>query len=155
MKSFTLFCVRAVQVWYKECFCLGDRNVCPIEKSFAQQEKKLEASLVIRHDWNFKWDWLLWSDETKNVVFLAANTQDGFGEHRDKKYPMCTMTYTSVFSYVVGLCFCWRSWTSCLDTRHHWFYQIPTDKQINKWLTLLEILSWAMFGSSNCTIIIS
>ncbi len=23
------------------------------------------AYSVIRHDWNFKWDWLLWSDETK------------------------------------------------------------------------------------------
>ncbi len=29
--------------------------------------------------------------------FLAANTQDGFGEHRDKKYPMCTIKYTAVF----------------------------------------------------------
>ncbi len=29
--------------------------------------------------------------------FLAANTQDGFGEHRDKNYPMCTMKYTAVF----------------------------------------------------------
>ncbi len=28
------------------------------------------------------------------MSFLAANTQDGFGEHRDKKYPMCTMKYT-------------------------------------------------------------
>ncbi len=28
---------------------------------------------------------------------LAANTQDGFGEHRDKKYPMSTMKYTAVF----------------------------------------------------------
>ncbi len=28
--------------------------------------------------------------------FLAANTQDGFGEHRDKKYPMCTMKYAAV-----------------------------------------------------------
>ncbi len=28
---------------------------------------------------------------------LAANTQDGFGEHRDKKYPMCTMKYAAVF----------------------------------------------------------
>ncbi len=28
---------------------------------------------------------------------LAANTQDGFGENRDKKYPMCTMNYTAVF----------------------------------------------------------
>ncbi len=31
------------------------------------------------------------------MSFLAANTQDGFGEHRDKKYPMCTMKYTAVF----------------------------------------------------------
>ncbi len=28
---------------------------------------------------------------------LAANTQDGFGEDRDKKYSTCTMKYTSVF----------------------------------------------------------
>ncbi len=71
----------------------------------------------------------------KKNSFLAANTQDGFGEHRDKKYPM----YCCIFD-VVGLYFCWRSWTSCLDTWHHGFYQIPTDKKINKWLTLLEIL---------------
>ncbi len=31
------------------------------------------------------------------MSFLAANTQDGFGEHRDKKYPMCKMKYTAVF----------------------------------------------------------
>ncbi len=31
------------------------------------------------------------------MSFVAANTQDGFGEHRDKKYPMCTMKYTAVF----------------------------------------------------------
>ncbi len=33
----------------------------------------------------------------KKMSFLAANTQDGFGAHRDKKYPMCTMKYTAVF----------------------------------------------------------
>ncbi len=33
----------------------------------------------------------------KKNCFLAANTQDGFGVHRDKKYPMCTMKYTAVF----------------------------------------------------------
>ncbi len=33
----------------------------------------------------------------KKIIFLAANTQDGFGEHRDKKYPMCTMKSTAVF----------------------------------------------------------
>ncbi len=31
------------------------------------------------------------------MSFLAANTQAGFGAHRDKKYPMCTMKYTAVF----------------------------------------------------------
>ncbi len=33
----------------------------------------------------------------KKKSVLAANAQDGFGEHRDKKYPMCTMKYTAVF----------------------------------------------------------
>ncbi len=84
----------------------------------------------------------------KKKCFLAANTQDEFVEHMDKKYPMCTVKYTAVFLY-----FCWRSWTSCLDTWHHGFCQIPTDKKkkISDWL--LEILLWAMFGSSNRTII--
>ena len=31
------------------------------------------------------------------MSFLAANTQDGFGEHREIKYPMCTIKYTAVF----------------------------------------------------------
>ncbi len=44
---------------------------------------------VIRHDCNFKWDWLLWSDITKQNCFLTANTQDGFGAHRDKKSTSC------------------------------------------------------------------
>jgi len=35
--------------------------------------------------------------------------------------------YCCIFD-VVGLYFCWRSWTSCLDTWHHALYQIPTDK---------------------------
>ncbi len=31
------------------------------------------------------------------MSILAANIQDGFGEHRDKKYPMCSMKYTTLF----------------------------------------------------------
>ncbi len=31
------------------------------------------------------------------MSFLAANTQDGFGEPRDKKYPMYTIKFTAVF----------------------------------------------------------
>ncbi len=37
----------------------------------------------------------------KKNSFLAANTQNGFGEHRDKKYPMCTMKYTAVFGVIL------------------------------------------------------
>ncbi len=37
--------------------------------------------------------------------------------------------------------FCWRSWTSCLDTWHHWFYQIPTDKKsISDWLCYRNLI---------------
>ncbi len=63
------------------------------------------------------------------VSFLAANTQDEFGEHKDKKYPMCTNEIYYFIFNIVGLYFCWRSWTSCLDAWHHGFYQIPTDKK--------------------------
>ncbi len=74
----------------------------------------------------------------------------GFGGHGDKNSPMCTMKYTAVFFYVVGLC--WRSCTSCLDTWHHGFYQIPTDKK-KKWLSLLEILEDPNMANYNHTII--
>ncbi len=39
--------------------------------------------------------------------------------------------YCCIFD-VVGIYFCWRSWTSCLDTWNHRFYQIPTDKKIQQ-----------------------
>ncbi len=31
--------------------------------------KQTPGYSVVRHDWNFKWDWLLWSDETKKLAF--------------------------------------------------------------------------------------
>ncbi len=53
---------------------------------------------------------------------------------------------------VVGLYFCWRSWTWF---RHMalWILSNTNRYIINKWLTLWKILLWAMFGSSNHTII--
>ncbi len=36
------------------------------------------------------------------MSFLAANTQDEFGEHRNKKLPMCTIKYTAVFLMLGG-----------------------------------------------------
>ncbi len=87
------------------------------------------------------------SQMKQNKKLLAANTEDGFGEQRDTKLKVIKSTpcvqwniaYCCIFD-VVGLYFCCRSWTSCLDTWHYGFYQIPTDKKINKRLTLLEIL---------------
>ncbi len=78
---------------------------------------ELQIGLASMVRWNLK------------MSFLAANTQDGFGEHRDKKYP-CVQWNILLYFDVVCLYFCWRSWTSCLDTWHHGFYQIPTDKKI-------------------------
>ncbi len=59
----------AVQVWYKECFCSGGRNVRPIEKSFALCIT-LEGTLPVNSKIKlFPWylcienvfDWHLWS----------------------------------------------------------------------------------------------
>ncbi len=87
------------------------------------------------------------------MSFLAANTQDGFGvETGIKKYPMCKMKYTAVFFMLWAYISCWRSWTSCLDTRHHGFYQIPTDKKSISDDPVRNLIM-AMFGSSNRTII--
>ncbi len=40
--------------------CLGGFQ----EKFSSLIQKQSPAYSVVRHDWNFKWDWLLWSDET-------------------------------------------------------------------------------------------
>ncbi len=63
------------------------------ENAFIQTQSS--AYSVVRHDWNFKWDWLLWSDVKKKLLFSKHSRW--FVEHRDKKYPMCTMKYTAVF----------------------------------------------------------
>ncbi len=57
----------------------------------------------------------------------------------------CVQWNTLLYLNFVGLYFFWRSWTSCLDTWHHGFYQIPTDKKINEWLTLLWHFSTAWY----------
>ncbi len=45
--------------------CLGGFQ----EKFSSLIQKQSPAYSVVRHDWNFKWDWLLWSDETKKRAF--------------------------------------------------------------------------------------
>ncbi len=83
-------------------------------KFSCQTQLELQMGLASMVRWN------------KKMSFLAANTKDGFGEHRDKKVPhVYNDIYCCIFD-VVGLflLFCWRSWTSCLDTWHHGFYRL-------------------------------
>ncbi len=52
----------------------------------------------------------------KKMSFLAANTQDGFGEHGDKKYPMCTMSKNQASAMAIPVlwpepCRKWVRWT--------------------------------------------
>ncbi len=67
------------------------------EKFSSLIQKQSPAYSVIRHDWNFKWDWLLWSDVNKNLAFYQQTLKMGLVNTGIKKYPMCTMKYTAVF----------------------------------------------------------
>ncbi len=57
--------------------------------------KTTPANSVVRHDWNFKWHWLLWLDETEKNSFLAATHQMSLVQTGIKKYPMSTVKYTA------------------------------------------------------------
>ncbi len=43
----------------------GFKKKKKIKKRKFSHPKQTAAYSVVRHDWNFKRDWLLWSDETK------------------------------------------------------------------------------------------
>ncbi len=55
----------------------------------------------------------------QKICLLAANTQDGFGAHRSKKYPVYNEIYC-IFN-VVGPYFCQRSWAFYSDSWHRGF----------------------------------
>ncbi len=76
-----------------------------------QTRMELQTGLASMVRWN------------KEISFLAANTQYGFGAHGQKVPHVYNEIHDCIVD-VVGLYFCWRSWTSCLDTWHHGFYQI-------------------------------
>ncbi len=53
----------------------------------------------------------------------------------------CVQWNILLYFWCCGPIFLWRSWTSCLDTWHHGFYQIPTDKKsISDWLVINLIM---------------
>ncbi len=76
---------------------------------------------------------------TQKNSFFSANTQDRFGEHMDKKYPMCTMKYTAIilmlWTYISagGLDMLFRHIAS-------WILSNTTDKKINKLLTVRNLI---------------
>ncbi len=72
----------------------------------------------------------LWSDETKKLAFYQQTLKMGLVNTGIKKIPYVYNAIYCCILYVVGLYFCWRSWTSCLDTWHHGFYQTPTDTNL-------------------------
>ncbi len=45
------------------------------EKLSSLIQKQTPANSVVRHDWNFKWLWLLWSDETEKRAFWQQTHQ--------------------------------------------------------------------------------
>ncbi len=126
--------------------CLGGFQ----EKLSSLIQKQTPANSVIRHDWNFKWHWLLWSDETEKRSFLA-NPPDEFSTNTDKKkYPMSTVKYTAV-SLMLWARFSARGPEHLVQT--HGIMDSIKYQQIKIWLPLLEILYWAVFGSSTRTTI--
>ncbi len=65
---------------------------------------KLMTNSVVRHDWNFKWHWLLWSDETEKRAFWQQTHQMSLVQTGIKKYPMSTVKYTAG-SLMLWACF--------------------------------------------------
>ncbi len=57
--------------------------------------KTTPANSVVRHDWNFKWHWLLLSDETEKIPFWQQTHQMCLVQTRIKKYTMSTVKYTA------------------------------------------------------------
>ncbi len=114
-------------------------------------KKQTPASSVIRHDWNVNGTGF-YGQMKQKMSFLAANTQDGFVAHRDKKYPMCTMKYMLYF-WCCGPIFLLEVRTSCLNTWHHGFYQIPTEIKNQQVTDSVRNLIMDHVGSSNRTII--
>ncbi len=67
-------------------------------------QKQTPANSVVRHDWNFKWHCLLWSDETEKRAFWQQTHQMSLVQTGIKKYPMSTVKYTAG-SLMLWACF--------------------------------------------------
>ncbi len=50
-------------------------------------QKQTPANSVVRHDWNFKWHWLLLSDETEKRAFWQQTHQMSLVQTGIKKVP--------------------------------------------------------------------
>ncbi len=70
-----------------------------IQEKNAFTKKQYSAYSVVRHDRNFKWDWLLWSDVTKMFLFFLQQTlKMGLVNTGIKSTPCAPhVKYTAVF----------------------------------------------------------
>ncbi len=57
------------------------------EKLSSLIQKQTPANSVVRHNWNFKWHWLLLSDETEKIAFWQQTHQMSLVQTGIKKYP--------------------------------------------------------------------
>ncbi len=57
------------------------------EKFSSLIQKQSPKYSDVRHDWNFKWHWLLWSDETKKNDFWQKTHQMGLVQTGIKSTP--------------------------------------------------------------------
>ncbi len=76
-------------------------------------QKQTPAYSFAKHYWNFKrvsFHFMVRWNQKNKKSFLTANTQDGFGAHRDKKHPLCTMKYTAVYLMLRAYFFKLLSW---------------------------------------------
>jgi len=57
------------------------------KSNLLSSSKQTSAYSVARHYWNFKWDWFLWSDETKIRAFRQQKLKVGF-KYWEKSIPV-------------------------------------------------------------------
>ncbi len=103
-------------------------------------QKQIPAYSFARHYRNFKLDWLLCANET--IKKCNANIQDGSGAHLDK--------------YIDAFLKLWAYFSFRNSSEFIYLVQIDgfmDSIKYQNWLSMVEILQWAMVGSSSSIMI--
>ncbi len=111
--------------------CLGGFQ----EKLSLLIQKKSPAYSVIRHDWNFKRDWLLWSDETKNELF-SSKTLIMILVNTGIKSTPCVQWNIQLYFWCCGPIFLLEVLDILCRHMASWILSNTNRYKIKKWLTL-------------------